>query len=546
LNEFFAAASTDPRVRRMQRYFAAALTSFMAILMFGLCFGAGFIDLRVFLTATFVATALLGFFFPVFYFGWNLRFADPSLFVPQSMCGIVVISYVLVHAGPVRPALSLLLFAVLTFAAFRFNWRGFVVLATFTLLCYGMVIWAAWQIDPSNLNLRAEILYWFIMAMLMPWLGAMASYLGQQRQRYQAGAALYRTVWNTSVDAVLVFDDKYDIRMANPAAARLFGHDEKRLVGMALIELFPERVRAALSDDIARHVKGDRNRRDLAKFEETTITADGREVVVEAALVELGGVGGRQGLFANDGRRFALFAHDISQRHALESIKDNFMATMSHELRTPLMAVMGAVEALQADEKPHLPATAQSLVDMAAGGVERLRGLIETMLNLQKLDTGGIDFEPAPMSGAAMLRNAVDSERPAAASQGKFLALTRLDDSVTVRADKRWIHEVLINLIDNATKFSPIGATVIVGMEPSGNVVRFTVVDSGPGVPAEFSARIFTRFERADHSNTAPTGGAGLGLSVCKAVVEGCGGKIDFFNNPKKGATFWFELPRVS
>lgn len=545
MNEFFAAASTDPRVRRMQRYFAAALTSFMAILMFGLCFGAGFIDLNVFLTATVVAAGLLGLFFPVFYFGWNLRFADPSLFVPQSMCGIVVISYVLVHAGPVRPALSLLFFAALTFAAFRFNWRGFVVLAAFTLLCYAMVIWMAWQIDPRNMNLRAEILYWFFMAMLMPWLGAMASYLGQQRQRYQAGAALYRTVWSTSVDAVLVFDDKYQIRMANPAASRLFGHDEKRLIGMALIELFPERVRAALVDDIAGHVKGNKSGRDLAKFEEITITADGREVVVEAALAELGGVGGRQGLFANDGRRFALFAHDISQRHALESIKDNFMATMSHELRTPLMAVMGAVEALQTDERPHLPVTARSLLDMAAGGVERLRGLIETMLNLQKLDTGGIEFDPAPMSGAAMLRQAVDSERPMATSQGKFLALTRLDDAVTVRADRRWIHEVLVNLIDNALKFSPAGATVIAGMEPLGNVVRFTVVDSGPGVPAEFSTRIFTRFERADHSNTAPTGGAGLGLSVCKAVVEGCGGRIDFFNNPKKGATFWFELPRV-
>ena len=123
-------------------------------------------------------------------------------------------------------ALWLLFFAALTFAAFRFNWRGFVALAAFTLLCYAMVIWAAWQIDPRNMNLRAEILYWFFMAMLMPWLGAMASYLGQQRQRYQAGAALYRTVWNTAVDAVLVFDDKYDVRMANPAAARLFGQSD--------------------------------------------------------------------------------------------------------------------------------------------------------------------------------------------------------------------------------------------------------------------------------------------------------------------------------
>ncbi len=161
MNEFFSGVSIDARLRRMQRYVAAALTSFMAIMMFGLCFWAGFIELRVFLTAAIVAVALIGLFFPIFYFGWNLRFADPSLFVPQSMCAILVTSYVMAHAGPVRPALSLLFFAALAFAAFRFNWRGFVVLAAFTLSCYAIVIWAAWRIDPRNMNLRAEMLYWF-------------------------------------------------------------------------------------------------------------------------------------------------------------------------------------------------------------------------------------------------------------------------------------------------------------------------------------------------------------------------------------------------
>ena len=124
--------------------------------------------------------------------------------------------------------------------------------------------------------------------------------------------------------------------------------------------------------------------------------------------------------------------------------------------------------------------------------------------------------------------------------------MARREDCIRVKADARWIHEVLVNLIDNAVKHSPPGATVVIGTEARQRTVHFSVIDQGSGVSPEFAGRVFTRFERADKTNTRIAGGAGLGLSLCKAAVEGCGGTIGFFNNPGKGATFWFELPQAA
>jgi signal transduction histidine kinase len=278
------------------------------------------------------------------------------------------------------------------------------------------------------------------------------------------------------------------------------------------------------------------------------LTATGREIAVEAALARLDEVDGSGEMHSGEetgagSRQVVLFARDISQRHALETIKDDFIATVSHELRTPLSAVVGAVEALQHQEGIHLPAEARHLLNLAAEGGERLQRLIDTILNLQKMDTGGIDFVPKPVRASTLIAAALDGARAAAATQGKFLANKRLPDDVLVKADARWIHEVLMNLIDNALKYSPTAATVVCGAEVTGSRVRFSVIDQGTGVPHAFASQVFQRFARADTSNTRVYGGAGLGLSVCKAVVEGCGGTIGYQNNDVKGATFWFELP---
>ena len=369
------------------------------------------------------------------------------------------------------------------------------------------------------------------------------------RQRFKINEALYRAVWDNSIDAAVLFDQTGLIYLANPAAARLFGYDADNMRGMPIAALTPARLRAGLARQLEDYAAHGIAARDGRRFEGVIVTASGRELPVEAALAELGGADGRGQMFGTGGRRLVLFARDISQRHALEAIKDDFIATVSHELRTPLTAVVGAVEALQLQQDVPLAPETQVLLEMAAAGGARLQRLVDTILNLQKMETGGIDFVPEPVQASALINAAIEASRPAAAAQGKFLAATQfskeLANDVMVRADPRWIHQVLINLIDNGLKFSPAGATVVTGATISGDRVRFSVIDQGSGVPADFGSRMFSRFARADNSNTRVHGGVGLGLSVCKAAVEGCGGSIGYLNNPVKGTTIWFELPLV-
>ena len=529
----------------MQRTAIAVTTTLIAGLMFFLTYVAGFIDFKVFAVATGAACAMIVLFVPIFYSGINLRFRDPALFLPQTMSATVISSYVMAYAGTARPALTVLYFAALVLCTLRFNWRTFFVLAAFTQACYGVVLYVAMQFDGPRFDWRAEALHWGFMLLAAPWLGWLGSYLARLRQRVKAGEALYRAIWNTSVDAVVVFDEHGEIRMANPAATRLFGHDALALRAMQVLQLAPERQRPALERDLAEYLSRGSMARDWSAFEDIVVTADGREVFVEAAVVELGGVGGRSDLFEEGGRRLALFARDVSQRHALEAIKDDFIASMSHELRTPLAAVIGAVEALQAETAAAVSDGTRALLDMAANGADRLNSLINTMLNLQKMESGKIEFSPASMLASTLVNHAFESEQSTVRQQGKFLAVAHREDRIRVKADPRWMHEVLINLIDNAVKHSPSGATVVISAEVRERTVRFAVIDQGTGVSAEFASRVFSRFARADNSNMRVRGGAGLGLSLCKAAVEGCGGTIGYFNNPAKGATFWFELPRA-
>jgi PAS domain S-box-containing protein len=544
--DFGVGSSGASRRRRMQRTAIAVFTTLVAILMFLLTYAAGFIDLTVLVAGIGAAFALIALFVPLFYTGINLRFRDPALFLPQTMSATVVTSYVMAYAGAARPALTILYFASLVLCTLRFNWRSFTALAIFTQVCYAVVLYVAMHVDGPRFDRRAELLHWCFMLLATPWLGWLGSYLARLRQRVKAGEALYRAIWNTSVDAVVVFDERGDIRIANPAATRLFGHEAVTLRSMRVSQLAPERQRAALEHDLREYLLHGSMARDWSGFEDIVVAANGREIFVEAAVVELGGAGGRRDLFEEGGRRLALFARDVSQRHALEAIKDDFIASMSHELRTPLAAVIGAVEALQAGPGDAVPDSTRALLDMAAGGADRLNRLINTMLNLQRMESGRIEFAPTTMPASTLVDHAFTTEQPGVRLQGKFLAVARREDRIKVKADARWIHEVLVNLIDNAVKHSPAGATVVIGTETRERTVRFSVIDQGSGVSPEFAGRVFTRFERADNSNTRTLGGAGLGLSLCKAAVEGCGGTIGFFNNPGKGATFWFELPQAS
>jgi PAS domain S-box-containing protein len=418
------------------------------------------------------------------------------------------------------------------------------MLCLFTLVCYCAAVLAAGRVDPTRTRLAVDLLQGFFMLVSLPWLGWMASYLSGLRRRLRTGEALYRAIWDISIDAVLIFDQHGKVRFANPAAARLFGYAETELLGQPVAALQPEDRREDLRREIGDYFRGGTIGRNWRRFEDAILTHDGREIPVEAGLAELGGPGGSPGLFSPGERRMVVFLRDISLRRALETIKDDFIGTVSHELRTPLTSVIGAVEALQAGVGGELPPDSKGLVDMAAQAADRLHLLIDTIHDMQNIESGGITFAPEAVNAGDLIRAAAASERYAAAAAGR-LVMAELPAAVLVKADARWVHKVLENLIDNALKFSPAGSTVAVSAGRAEQAVRFMVSDQGPGVSPQFADRIFGKFTQADASHTRSRGGAGLGLSFCKAIVEGCGGRIGYSNHPERGATFWFELPQA-
>ncbi len=232
---------------------------------------------------------------------------------------------------------------------------------------------------------------------------------------------------------------------------------------------------------------------------------------------------------------------DITEVKEIERLKNEFIATVSHELRTPLTAIIGALGLLK-EGSAKLDEQSAVFLDMALQNSERLAALINDVLDLEKIESGGATLDLVPLQLRAVLEKAVMINRSYADMHKVKLRLLPGPD-FTVSADADRLLQVMANLISNAAKFSPPGSEVEISARSNGSAARVEVRDSGPGIPADFRSQIFKRFERADNSDSRKKGGTGLGLSICKALIERMYGQIGFETEEGKGSTFYFELP---
>jgi PAS domain S-box-containing protein len=234
---------------------------------------------------------------------------------------------------------------------------------------------------------------------------------------------------------------------------------------------------------------------------------------------------------------------DITARKAIDQLKSEFASTVSHELRTPLTAIMGAVGVLRGDLAGELPEQARAFLEMAHQNTERLAELLSSMLDLERLESGLLALRLRPLELNGFLARAVGVNQPYAQRLGVKLETSPAADSCWVQADADRLLQAVTNLMTNAAKFSPQDEAVTVWCEPRGGTARILVRDRGPGIPEEFRARIFQRFAQADSSDTRQREGAGLGLSIAKALVERMGGSIGFETRIGEGTTFFIDLP---
>lgn len=233
----------------------------------------------------------------------------------------------------------------------------------------------------------------------------------------------------------------------------------------------------------------------------------------------------------------------LDEHRRMEELKDEFVSLVSHELRTPLTSIHGALGLISAKFRSELPAEAVRLVEVARRNSERLKRLINDILDLRKAEAGALAFEIRPLEPRPLLQQTIDANQPYAAQFGVQVRLGDVPSEVALLVDGERIVQVLTNLLSNAVKFSPPGGQVVVAAESRGTHLRITVADRGPGIPASFRDSVFQRFAQADRSAAGGRGGTGLGLAISKALVEGMGGRIGFEETPGGGATFYVELP---
>ena len=223
-----------------------------------------------------------------------------------------------------------------------------------------------------------------------------------------------------------------------------------------------------------------------------------------------------------------------------QQAKKMFVANVSHELRTPLTSIRGSL-ALVLDSEPTLDPDSKQLLSAGHRNAERLLALVNDLLDLERVGSGQLSVEKRDCGLAAILDRAADTVRPIAADLGVSLEIA--PTPIQMHADPDRLMQVLINLLANAIRFSPRGGTVSVGVQQSGDRVRITIDDQGPGVPKDFRDSIFEPFKQVEGSKLHKKGGTGLGLAISKAIVHEHGGGLGVDEAPGGGARFWFELP---
>ena len=328
-------------------------------------------------------------------------------------------------------------------------------------------------------------------------------------------------------NGVVLVDDESVVRYWNPAAEAITGlpaHEViDKAVGAILLGWNTVTELVPVSE-----VPGPEG----AAAKTLPLELDGKELWLSISGVRFG-----------DGVVYAF--RDVTEERALDELKGEFVATISHELRTPLAAIYGSAQTLQRRDLKLDEGTRERLLEVIAAESERLTRIAGDILLANSLDSGRLRLESGHVELAALAKDVVDEMRAAFAEREDIMiTLEPVNGGGTeVSADPDKLRQVLINLIDNAVKYSPEGGRVQVEVEPRDSGIRVVVRDEGIGIPGSEQQRIFGKFYRIDPQLSRGVGGTGLGLYICRELVRRMQGRITVESREGAGSTFCVDLP---
>jgi PAS domain S-box-containing protein len=370
-------------------------------------------------------------------------------------------------------------------------------------------------------------------------LAALAAHAGiaMDNARHYEEVRLQQTrlaqIFDSTSDGMLLVGPDGQVETANRRAGDMLGLDAADLVGAELTELLAgqrnegaeyQRMFAALRslvDDPEHGGRGDLELRAL------------RRTIHWMSQPTKDSAGSTSG--------FTLTFHDVTHEREVSRMKSDFVSFVTHQLRTPLAGIRWMLELAAQD--PDLPADAASYIQDAREAAQRLIQLVNDLLDISRLERGKLTVDATPIDLGELTRGVLTEMSVLVQEKGHRVALAGDADAPRVLADPQLVRQVVVNLVSNAIKYTPEAGTIEIHLDPDGTALRWSIRDSGVGVPALAQPRLFEKFYRADNVVTLETEGTGLGLYLVRLIMEQLGGRVWCESEEGAGATFLFTLP---
>jgi PAS domain S-box-containing protein len=362
-----------------------------------------------------------------------------------------------------------------------------------------------------------------------------AQELGQMFRQQQEQATEREAILTSIADGVVVNDVEGTIILVNPAAERILGVSEKELLSRSFNDLFStfdskaqEEAASAMGTLLDTSVP------EMAKSCKINLETENR--VIHALLSPVLSLRG-------DFMGVATIFRDVTKEVEADRAKSEFVSTVSHELRTPMTAIKGYTDLIHAGAAGPINAEQKRFLTTIKSNTDRLTALINDLLDISRMETGRIRFEPRPLQIGEVIADVANVLAGSAEEKGQHLVYEVAGGLPDIMGDRDRLHQVLTNLVSNAIRYTPQGGEIEVRAYLVERAVRVDVRDTGIGIAPEDMAHLFERFYRADHPLVQETRGTGLGLSIVKMFVEMHGGRIWVQSEPEEGSTFTFILP---
>jgi len=361
-----------------------------------------------------------------------------------------------------------------------------------------------------------------------------------RRARRAADARLYferqllQQFMDSSPDAISFKDVNRCYIRLNEAEKRTLNAGDQDLYGRTGDDFIdPERARRRREDEEKVLATGE----PVLDSLERIAGADGAVHWLSATRAPLRGADGRIA-------GIVVIARDITESRRQEQMKNEFIAIVNHELRTPLTSIVGALRLLSAGHVATQEDTAKRLLSIALQNGDRLSGIINDILDFEKINSGSMTYRQEMVSIRELVEQTIEANQVFARDFGVRLLLDGANGHDHVATDPARLGQVITNLLSNAIRFSPRGADVVVTIESTPATVRISVKDQGPGIPPEYRDRIFEKFVQVDATDARKKGGTGLGLAIAKQITAQLGGEICLDSVPDQGSCFHVTLRR--